>query len=235
MIATVMFADYTSYLELSFSLNLMFFLWDDFLKYMTRILTNNNDELIKEIMKQRKYNKIVVDNLVNKMKNRVNKCDTKCLKHKRSWKIVSIIFAMAILISLVAVPDSRCIDSLIWQSLIAIAPAPTLTICVIIFGKKWRCLCKNKRSFNEVSDVLGDPTETVTQTEKVFGEPAMRARLRRILTEQLRPWHSVNSSLYHVCASCPLGSDITLENRREGIGDRQLCHECAQRMGTDNC
>ena len=230
-----MFGDYTSYLELSFSLNLMFFLWDDFLEYMTQILTDSNNELKNKIMKQRKYNKTVVDNLLDKMKTRINKCDKECLNHKRRWKILSIIFALAILIFLVAMPDSMSIDSLIWKSLIIIAPAPTLIICAIIFWKKWRCLCKNKRSYGEVSDVLGDPTGTVIQTEKAFGEPSMRTRLERILAQGVRPWHSVNSVLFHVCNSCRLGNNITPENRREGLGGKRLCPECAKRMRTDNC
>ena len=232
---STIFADYTSYLELSFSLNLMFFIWDDFLKYMTKILTDRNDELKNEIMESRKYNETVVDNLVDKMSTRVNKCDNECLKHKRIWKVLSFVFASMILIFLVTTPGSTRIDSLICHIIIAIAPAPTLLICAIIFYKKWRCLCKNKRSFDEVSDVLGNPKEKVTQTEKTIGEPSMRARLKKILANPLYAWYSDKSLIYHVCDSCPLGSKITPENRRDGMGGRQLCRECAQRMGTDNC
>jgi hypothetical protein len=43
-----------------------------------------------------------------------------------------------------------------------------------------------------------------------------------------RPWHSVNSDIYHDNPNCQTGSSIDPENIQPGTGGNRLCEECAR-------
>lgn len=43
------------------------------------------------------------------------------------------------------------------------------------------------------------------------------------------PWYSILSDVYHNNTECDTGNNIETENRREGTGGKDLCHECAEK------
>ena len=52
--------------------------------------------------------------------------------------------------------------------------------------------------------------------------------IRRMdLSATVRPWHSIQTDVYHNNTKCKTGNNIESWNRRKGEGGRRLCEECS--------
>jgi hypothetical protein len=49
------------------------------------------------------------------------------------------------------------------------------------------------------------------------------------------PWHSVKSTVHHVCTNCNTGNNIESENLRQGDGGKPMCEECKHLVRTSGC
>ena len=48
-------------------------------------------------------------------------------------------------------------------------------------------------------------------------------------------WHSIKSSVYHVCSNCTEGNNIERENLRSGTGNGDLCDTCKDLVSKGGC
>ena len=50
-----------------------------------------------------------------------------------------------------------------------------------------------------------------------------------------RAWHSVKSTVHHVCTNCNTGNNIETENRKPGTGGKPMCEECRGLISRGTC
>ena len=49
------------------------------------------------------------------------------------------------------------------------------------------------------------------------------------------PWHSVKSTVHHVCTNSNTGNNIESENLRSGDGGKPMWEECKHFVRTGSC